>query len=82
MLRLETLLNQGVPVALDPRPREDPVGNLCYAFIFILTITWIWSLFLSIKFPEYMWLQIPANYYPGFISYGVGIIFSEIREVF
>lgn len=56
--------------------------QVCWLSVLMLTLIWVWALFLSIKSPNDLWLDrnIPANYVPGFINFFLGFMLSEIRE--
>jgi hypothetical protein len=63
-------------------PTETLFVQVCWLSVLILTLIWLWALFLSIKSPNDLWLNgsVPANYVPGFINFFFGFLLSEIRE--
>lgn len=55
--------------------------SLCLIVTLALTLLWIWTIILSTQSPDLMWWIFPAHYYPGAVSYMLGFILSEVKEV-
>ena len=55
--------------------------DVVWLFIFILLSAWIYCLYLSYKAPETSVLFFRAYLEIGFISYFVGVAFSEVKEL-
>jgi hypothetical protein len=77
--QLEKLHQQGQAIQFLSRT-EMLFIQICLTCTFLLTVIWIWTLYLSIKFPTGLWWHLPSNLFPGFINYIIGIVLSEIRE--
>jgi len=55
--------------------------SVCWALILVLTLLWLGSIILSTRYPNEVWIYFPAHYYPGFLSFIIGFILSEVKEV-
>ena len=74
---LSEIDRQGIIVI--PR-NEQILIDLVWVFIFTLTASWAYCLYLSCITPTSTWLKIPAYQILGFGNYFVGVLFSEIKE--
>jgi hypothetical protein len=54
--------------------------SICWTLTLVLTILWVVSITLSIKFPSNTMLSLPTHYYPGFMSYVIAFVLSEVKE--
>ncbi len=75
--QLITMQQQGMSVQLTSEKRFI---QICWTCILVLTLIWVWALYLAIKFPHLFWWNTPSNYIPGFINFFIGFVLSEIRE--
>lgn len=55
-------------------------NNIVIVLTLVVLFCWFVALVLSTQMPQLVWLSLPVHYYPGFASYLVGLVFSEIKE--
>jgi hypothetical protein len=67
-------------IVIIPSAEQRLIGFI-WIFIFILTCSWVYSLFISSTQPSLLWLGFPAYLVLGFANYFVGVLFSEMKEV-
>jgi len=63
-----------------PKSEQTPI-DLVWVFIFALTASWAYSLYISSATPDTTWFRIPAYQVLGYGNYFIGVLFSEIKEV-
>jgi len=59
---------------------EQILIDLVWVFIFALTASWAYCLYLSCINPSTTWFKIPAYQLLGYGNYFIGVLFSEIKE--
>ncbi|MCP4373229.1 MAG: hypothetical protein GY797_34760 [Deltaproteobacteria bacterium] len=61
--------------------RDETFIHFVLILIFVFTISWMSSLYLSSQFPKMTWLTVPAYMYPGFLNYFGGVLLSVVKGV-
>jgi hypothetical protein len=50
-------------------------------FLFVTTICWGYALWLSHSAPDIDWYSVPSPFLIGLVTYAIGVIHTEIKEI-
>lgn len=60
---------------------EQRLIDVVWIFIFLLTSSWVGSLYVSSTQPDLLWFDMKAYLILGFVNYFVGVLFCELKGV-